>query len=184
VIAASVIKVLDESMSAWRPKKNKTGGLPNISFILQKPEPLGTEFKFMAISETGIESLRDIYLIAFNLLLFFTFNLSKFIYSFPGIMLYLEIQRGKAEMPKWSARYRELGATASCTVRATIAMGNCGQRESEHHRNCILGDSWFSSVKMAEAIYECGHEWIGVVKTLYSLFPKKELEEKMKTWPG
>jgi hypothetical protein len=99
-------------------------------------------------------------------------------------MLYLEIQRGKAEMPKWSARYREIGATAPCTVRATMAMGVCGQRESEHHRNCILGDSWFSSVKMAEAIYECGHEWIGVVKTSHSLFPKKELEEKLKTWPG
>jgi len=55
VIAASVIKVLDESMSAWRPKKNKTGGLPNISLILQKPEPLDTEFKSMACSETGIE---------------------------------------------------------------------------------------------------------------------------------
>jgi hypothetical protein len=33
-IAASVIKLLDESMSAWCPRKDKTGGLPNISFIL------------------------------------------------------------------------------------------------------------------------------------------------------
>ncbi len=49
--AASVIKVLDESMSSSR--KNKTGSLPNISFILQKPEPLGTEFKCMVCSETG-----------------------------------------------------------------------------------------------------------------------------------
>jgi hypothetical protein len=55
VIATSVIKVLDESMSAWHPRKNKTGGLPNISFILQKPEPLDTEFKCMACSDTGIE---------------------------------------------------------------------------------------------------------------------------------
>jgi hypothetical protein len=53
MIAASVIKLLDESMSAWRPRKSKTGGLPNISFILRKPEPLGTEFKSMACSETG-----------------------------------------------------------------------------------------------------------------------------------
>jgi hypothetical protein len=52
-VAASVIKLLDETMSAWRPRKNKTGGLPNISFILRKPEPLGTEFKTMACSETG-----------------------------------------------------------------------------------------------------------------------------------
>jgi len=99
-------------------------------------------------------------------------------------MLFLEIQRVKTEMPKWSARHRELGATASCTVRATVEMANCGQKESEHRRNCIIGDSWFSSVKTAEAVYDCGHEWIGIVKTSQTLFPKKELEEKMQSWPG
>jgi hypothetical protein len=36
--------------------------------------------------------------------------------------------RGKTEMPKWSARHCELGATASCTVRATIEIANCGQK--------------------------------------------------------
>jgi hypothetical protein len=61
---------------------------------------------------------------------------------------------------------------------------NCSQMEIDQHRNCILGDSWFASVKTAEAINECGHEWIGIVKTSHSLFPKKELEEKRKTWPG
>jgi hypothetical protein len=54
MIAASVIKLLDESMSAWCPRKDKTGGLPNISFILRKPEPLGTEFKSMSCFVTGI----------------------------------------------------------------------------------------------------------------------------------
>jgi hypothetical protein len=28
-------------MSAWRPRKTALGGLPNISFIARKPEPLG-----------------------------------------------------------------------------------------------------------------------------------------------
>jgi hypothetical protein len=32
---------VDESKSAWRPRKMTLGGLPNISFIAQKPEPLG-----------------------------------------------------------------------------------------------------------------------------------------------
>jgi hypothetical protein len=54
MIAASVIKLLDESMPAWCPRKDKTGGLPNISFILRNPEPLGTEFKSMSCSVTGI----------------------------------------------------------------------------------------------------------------------------------
>jgi hypothetical protein len=99
-------------------------------------------------------------------------------------MLYLEIQRGKAEMPKWSELHQELGATASCSVRATMAMANAGQKESLHRRNLVLGDSWFASVKTAEAIREAGHEWIGVVKTSHSLFPKQFLESTLKTWPG
>ncbi len=99
-------------------------------------------------------------------------------------MLYLEIQRGKAEMPKWRARYWKLGATASCSVRAAMEMTNSGQREINHHRNCILGDSRFASVKTAEVIHECGHELIGIVETSHSLFPKKELEDKMKNWTG
>jgi hypothetical protein len=82
------------------------------------------------------------------------------------MMLYLEIQRGKAEMPKW---YQELGAIASCTVRAAMEMANSGLKEIDHCYNCILGDSWFASVKTAEAIHEAGHEWIGIVKTSHSL---------------
>jgi len=101
-----------------------------------------------------------------------------------GIMLFLEVQRGKAEMPKWSDKHRELGATTSCTIRATNKMANCGQKEADHRRNLIVGDSWFSSIKTAEAIYESGHEWIGIVKTSHSFFPKQDLETALKTWPG
>ena len=46
--------ILDESMSAWRPDTTKTGGLPAISFVLRKPEPLGTEFKTAADPHSGI----------------------------------------------------------------------------------------------------------------------------------
>jgi hypothetical protein len=34
--------LIDESMSAWRPRTSPTGNLPNISFIFRKPENLGT----------------------------------------------------------------------------------------------------------------------------------------------
>ena len=43
--AASSTQTHDESMSAFRPRTTPTLLLPNISFILRKPEPLGTEFK-------------------------------------------------------------------------------------------------------------------------------------------
>jgi hypothetical protein len=52
-VAASVRKVLDESMSAYRPLTSKTGGFPHLSFILRKPESLGTEFKTIACVVTG-----------------------------------------------------------------------------------------------------------------------------------
>jgi Transposase IS4 len=39
-------------MSAWKPQKDKTGGLPNISYIKRKPRPLGTEFKSVVDSAT------------------------------------------------------------------------------------------------------------------------------------
>ena len=48
----------------------------------------------------------------------------------------------------------------------------------------MIGDSWFASVKTAEACAEYGHEFIGPVKTATRLFPKEELENTMKNWPG
>ena len=41
-------------MSAWVPRTSKTGGLPHLSFIERKPEPLGTEFKVAADFSIGI----------------------------------------------------------------------------------------------------------------------------------
>ena len=41
-------------MSAWHPRTTALGGgLPNISYIIRKPEPLGTEFKTTACPITG-----------------------------------------------------------------------------------------------------------------------------------
>ena len=53
VIQAGNIKVLDETMSAYRPRTTKTGTLPYLSFIMRKPEPLGTEFKTLAAGTIG-----------------------------------------------------------------------------------------------------------------------------------
>jgi hypothetical protein len=52
-ITTSLWDILDESMSSYRPQKTATGSLPNISFIFQKPEPLGTEFKCAACPIIG-----------------------------------------------------------------------------------------------------------------------------------
>jgi len=54
LVQSSHVKVLDESMSAWHPRTSKNGGLPNISYIIRKPEPLGTEFKTVCCQSTGV----------------------------------------------------------------------------------------------------------------------------------
>jgi hypothetical protein len=41
---SGIWSIIDELMSAWRPRTTALGRLPNISFIAQKPEPLGTFF--------------------------------------------------------------------------------------------------------------------------------------------
>ena len=56
----SFIKILDESMCVWRPRQTKYGQLPNISYIIRKPEPLGTEFKTICCPLTGIITFIEI----------------------------------------------------------------------------------------------------------------------------
>ena len=46
--------VVDESMSAYEPQTSKCGNLPNLSFIIRKPQPLGTELKNAADGGTGL----------------------------------------------------------------------------------------------------------------------------------
>ena len=56
----STYLVLDESMSTWRPKKTKTGGLPNITYEPQKPKPLRKMFKNEVEAVTGIVVYQDV----------------------------------------------------------------------------------------------------------------------------
>ena len=52
-IAASFLKVGDESMSEIRFRTTEKGNLPHLSYIFRKPEPLGTKFKTVVCSVTG-----------------------------------------------------------------------------------------------------------------------------------
>ena len=52
--------ILDESMSGWRPKTSKTGGLPNITFEPLKPKNLGTIIRNSAECVTGMIVNHDI----------------------------------------------------------------------------------------------------------------------------
>jgi hypothetical protein len=56
----TVYLLMDESMSAWRPKTSATGGLPNVMFEPRKPKPLGTMFKNGVEATTGIMVTQDV----------------------------------------------------------------------------------------------------------------------------
>ena len=51
---------VDESMSAYRPQTTCLGNLPFLSYIMQKPEDLGTEFKVSADAVLGVMSFIEI----------------------------------------------------------------------------------------------------------------------------
>ena len=51
--------MLDESMSGWRPKTSKLGGLPNCTFEPRKPVPLGTMLRNGVEAITGILVCQD-----------------------------------------------------------------------------------------------------------------------------
>jgi hypothetical protein len=59
-VRASKWKVANKSMCAWRPRTTALGGLLNISFVVRKPEPLGTEFKTVACPVTGVMTTMEI----------------------------------------------------------------------------------------------------------------------------
>ncbi len=103
-IKASQWKVEDESMSAWCPRKSKTGGLPNISYVIRKPEPLGKFFTCCCCSFTPLSNP-------------FLFPLGTEFKNIAccriGCILALEIQRGKEGM-RAQRHCATLGATAAC----------------------------------------------------------------------
>ncbi len=52
--------MLDESMSGWRPKTSKLGGLPNYTYEPRKPVPLGTMFHNGVECISGILVFQDV----------------------------------------------------------------------------------------------------------------------------
>jgi len=56
----TVLMLVDESMSGWRPKTTKLGGLPNYTFEPRKPVPLGTMFRNGVECISGILVVQDV----------------------------------------------------------------------------------------------------------------------------
>ena len=150
LLLPSEIIAIDETMSAFRPQTTKFGGMPNICFVMRKPEDLGLEFK-------------------------------SAVCPLMGVMTYLEIQRGKEDMRERSEFFSEIGATASCGLRAAKA---CSHKTGMESEELVIGDSWFGSVKAAVAQAQAGFQCVFQVKQNHALYPKKQLEEVLNDAPG
>ena len=170
LITASKWKVEDESMSAWCPRKSKTGGLPNISYVIRKPEPLGKFFTCCCCSFTPLSNP-------------FLFPLGTEFKNIAccriGCILALEIQRGKEGM-RAQRHCATLGATAACTLRLMEEAQDSDIRVGAG----VRGDAWFGSVKAATALAQNGYKAVLQVKTGHGLFPKKFIEDALKDAPG
>ena len=59
-LITTVLLMLDESMSAWRPKTTKLGGLPHLTHEPRKPIPLGTMFRNSADCWTRMLKYYDV----------------------------------------------------------------------------------------------------------------------------
>jgi hypothetical protein len=152
-VACSRVKTLDETMSAFRPQKSKTGNLPNISFILRKPKNLGTELKTVATKGAN------------------------------GAMIHAEIQEGKTYMKdkKYFQPYgatvacvlRLAEATKNCGQRENSNVANLFYGDS-----WFAGLKTAVAVKELHQ-----SEFVGIVKTSHRKFPKAHIENEMKDWP-
>ncbi len=96
-----------------------------------------------------------------------------------SVLTYLEIQRGAKKMPD-QPHHRELGVTASCSLRIAKGRLACGDNQT-----CgIKGDSWFGSVKACLALHQHGVESVFQIKTGHKMYPKKFIEDTLEGMPG
>ena len=135
-----------------------TGGLPHLSYIARKPEPLGTEFKNLVDGVTGS-------------MLWLEIQEGK------------ERMKSKPFQNMGGTTACVMRGVAACgSTFMNLPLLN--EEESIHEPRVFYGDSWFGSVKAAVEVAKQGHHACFLVKTGHSKSPKKFLEEEMKDFPG
>ena len=164
-------KVVDELMSAYRPRTAKLGNLPNISFVMCKPDLQVSSFVCF------------LFYFIFYFTFFFSTNLpfvspgTEFKCAtcpVMGCMLHLEIQCGKDGM-KDAQHNHTLGATAGCSLEGSAGVDSTGHG--------LRGDAWFSSVKTAMEIGIYGNEAVVEVEANSWLYPKQFIEDALADAP-
>ena len=179
IVRSSNIKVMDESMSAFRPQSSPTGNLPHLSHIQRKPENLGTELKTVACPHLRIMLAIEI-------------CRSK---NDPNGREFVRQYKGKKTTACCIRLLKASDQRKTVIDEAESTGSHLSNRERQKHwdkaffnrqasRDIYIGDSWFGSVASALAFHENSTLAILQVKTATSRFPKKFIESRMKNWPA
>ena len=163
IVMAGFTKVMDELMSAFKPRMTPTGNLPHLSHIQRKPEPFGTEFKATMCATTGV-------------LLFIELQKGKLPMRQAKYCDELRLITAATTLRLIEPTLRKDGVS---DTNSTIGEDN------NDVPNLFLGDSWFASIEAAANIKQrFNSNFIGVIKTSHAGYCKTFLEEKMALWPA
>ena len=140
-INASWLVVVDETMWAWTGQ-----GMPHLSFVKRKPEPLGAEVKNLCDGLSGVM-----------------------------LFLELQEGKIKMARSKWCNKYKATTA-CTVRLAEGAGLSEKGVREEDLASRLLVGDSRFAGHATASALWnELRVHFVGNVKTAHSGFPIEQL---------
>ena len=140
-IIASWLIVVDETMWAWTGQ-----GMPHLSFVKRKPEPLGAEVKNLCDGLSGVM-----------------------------LYLELQEGKTRMANKKFCDEEKATTA-CTVRLAWGAGLSELDLREEEKIMRLLVGDSWFAGHATAKALWEkLGMLFIGNVKTAHSGYPIQQL---------
>jgi hypothetical protein len=140
-VTASWLVVVDETMWAWTGQ-----GMPHLSFVKRKPEPLGAEVKNLCDGLSGVM-----------------------------LYLELQEGKTRMAAKKYCDEYKATTAT-TLRLADFAGLGEQHLREEDKVQRLLVGDSWFAGYATAKALMdELGVHFVGNVKTAHRGYPIDQL---------
>ena len=136
----------------YHPRKQKTGNLPHILYLICKPQPHGTEFKCTTCMDTGC-------------MLAMECKEGKMLCKrWELCQCFVCITMVQCLFLFWKKKYsKEWGATAACTLPLVEMASIAGQHAPNYgkKREVYCGDSWFTNYRTVELMSLKGYHFLG-----------------------
>jgi hypothetical protein len=147
----TLLLILNESMSGWRPKTTMTGGLPKLTWEPIKPVPLGTMFRNSVEASTGI-------------------LVYQIVVQQAEVMKQFEFYGERSSLPNGAEILAHTAEVLRQAKGADVVSGEW-----------VGGDAWFGSVMTAVEVnkrMEVDSTWI--IKSNHSFYPMAGLHAILK----